>query len=77
MTVLTEAFSPKFIVLYVFVLSAVAIHYRERSLTSVPLARRLILRVKGVLNLIHALSMGYSRLLLDKFSHRKSKPGYP
>jgi N-acetylglucosaminyl-diphospho-decaprenol L-rhamnosyltransferase len=56
---------------------AVAIHHRERSLTSVPLARRLILRIKGVLNLIHALSTGYFRLLLDKFSHSKSKPGYP
>lgn len=48
-------------------------HYRERSLNTVPLLTRLRIRLQGILNVIDALAIGWTRILLDKLTVRRSK----
>lgn len=48
-------------------------HYRDKSLNTVPLPQRLRLRVRGVLNVIDALTIGWTRILLDKLTVRRPR----
>ncbi len=48
-------------------------HYRERSLNSVPLPQRMLIRFQAALNVIDALVIGWWRILTDKFSVRKPR----
>jgi hypothetical protein len=48
-------------------------HYRERSLKTVPLLLRLRIRIQAILNVIDALAVGWSRILLDKLAVRPKK----
>jgi N-acetylglucosaminyl-diphospho-decaprenol L-rhamnosyltransferase len=48
-------------------------HYRERSLKTIPPSLYLQIKLQAVLNVIDALIVGWSRILLDKFTIRGSR----
>lgn len=48
-------------------------HYRERSLSTVPVLNRVRIRVQGILNVIDALVIGWWRILGDKLTVRRPR----
>jgi GT2 family glycosyltransferase len=51
------------------------IHYRERSIGQLPLARRLARKQRAILNITDALARGIGNILLDRIAPRRGKPG--
>jgi len=49
-------------------------HYRERSLRTIPISQRLQIKFQAALNITDALLTGWTRILFDRFTARKSKP---
>lgn len=47
-------------------------HYRERSLHTVPLLARLRFRIQSALNVMDALVIGWTHILLDRFAIEKT-----